>query len=273
MAFNPFLFLRAAGLLPAGFLSSLAGTALLRVGARTGAVGVAFRMSVVFLRTAGLILNRSPVTLGIPLPQGPAARLITGPPTFLNPLGFPGMNAFLRGFAYEDNEDLADGWLSIFGELLLSDVPLIETSVGKAIDALRRGDFITFGDEAAQAVSNDIGLADLAAFFRGIQTSEEDARAVGLPPGSPAGWVFGGVIGAVIWLDSAFTSIGRTLGGLISPEEEAVFPQLPLDPGLRRGLPTTEEQVRELGGVFNRFRRTVPDLARIIDLLKRTFRA
>ncbi len=272
MAFNPFAFIRAAGLFPgfAGFL----GSALLRVAARTGAVAVASKLAVAVLRTAGLILNRSPVTLGIPLPQGPAARLITGPPTFLNPLGFPGMNSFLAGFAYRDNEELADGWLSFFGELLLSEIPLVDTSVEKAIKALKRGDFAEFGDEAAQALSNDIGLADLAAFFRGVASAEQDARAVGLPD-PVASWVFGGITGAVIFLDATFTSIGRTLGGLISPAEEAVFPEadaLPLDPGLRRGLPipTTEEEVRQVGGAFDRFRQRVPDLLRIVDLLKKT---
>ena len=267
MAFNPFFFIRAAGLFPG--IQGLFGTALLRVAARTGVVTVASRMAITMLRTAGFILNRSPVTLGIPLPQGAAARLVTGPPTFLNPLGFPGINAFLAGFAYRDTEELADGWLSVFGDLVLE--PLVETSIGGAIQALRRGDFATFGGQAAEAFSADIGLADLAAFFRGVESAERDARSVGLP-GTPAAWVFGALTGAVIYLDAAFTSLGRTLGGLISPEEAAVFPELPLDPGLQRGLPTTEEQVREVGSVFNRFRKRIPDLLRIIDLLKRTSR-
>ena len=273
MAFNPFLFIRAAGLFPG--LAGAGTSVLLNVAGRTGAIAVASKLATTMLRTVGLVLNRSPVTLGIPLPQGPAARLITGPPTFLNPLGFPGVNAFLRGFAYEDNEDLADGWLSFFGDLLLSEVPLIDTSVEKAIKALRRGDLVTFGDEAAQALSNDIGLADLAAFFRGIQTAEEDAAAVGLPK-PVAAWVFGSVIGAVVFLDAAFGAIGSLIGGLFEGPPPEPFPDVPLDPGLRRGLeeaaklPTTEEEVRELGRVFNRFRQGIPFFARIIDLLKRT---
>ena len=281
MAFNPITFIRIAGLFP-GF-AGLFGTALLSVTARLGLVTVANRLATVMLRTAGLILNRSPVTLGIPLPQGPAARLVTGPPTFLNPLGFPGINSFLSGFAYEDNEDLADGWLSFFGELLLSDVPVIETSVGKAIDALGRGDFITFGDEAAQALSNDIGLADLAAFFNGIAQVERDFQELGLPTLSAAPWVFGGITGAVIWLDATFTSVGSAVGAFFQPPGPTSEgrppdikrppppgpPGVPLDPGLRRGLPTTEAQVREVGKAFGRFRKFVPDLARIIAILKR----
>ena len=277
MAFNPFLFIRAAGLFPG--LAGAGGSVLLNVANRTGAIAVASKLATTFLRTAGFILNRSPVTLGIPLPQGPAARLITGPPTFLNPLGFPGMNAFLRGFAYEDNEDLADGWLSFFGDLLLSEVPLIDTSVEKAIKALRRGDLVTFGDEAAQAISNDIGLADLAAFFRGIQTAEEDAAAVGLPK-PLAAWVFGSVIGAVVFLDAAFGAIGSAIGGLFEGPPPEPFGDPPFVPPFiedrERGdplgerLPTTEEEVRELGRVFNRFREGLPFFASIIDLLKRT---
>lgn len=265
MAFNPFAFLRLGGLLP-GF-AGLTSTALLSVAVRFGGTAIAGRMAINLLRTAGFILNRSPVTLGIPLPQGPAARLITGPPTFLNILGFPGMNAFLAGAAYRDGEELADGWLSFFGDLLLQEVPLVDTSTEKALKALQRGDFATFGAEAADAVKADIGLDDLAAFFRGITSIEEDFRALGLPTLHPAPWVFGGILGAVGFLDSAFTRLGRHLGGLISPEEEAVFPEAPPPPTT---LPTTEEGVREVGRVLHRFRQTIPDLARIIDLLKRT---
>ena len=281
MAFNPFAFIRLAGLFP-GF-TGLASTALSSVAVRFGTTAVASKLAVSILRTAGYILNRSPVTLGIPLANTPAGRLVTGPPTFLNPLGFPGINSFLAGFAYRDNEELADGWLSFFGDLIFSEVPLVETSTEKAIKALRRGDLQTFGAEAADAVAADIGLAALAAFFRGIESSEADLQAVGFPlAASPASIVFGGVVAAVRFLDSAFTAIGRGLGGLLEPPDPPeTGPDPPsfrdIDTALKtalreaaKGLPTTEDEVREVGRTFNRFRQFLPDLARIIDLLKRT---
>lgn len=276
MAFNPFTFLRLAGLLPG--LGGLAGTAIGAVASRVGGTVIASKLAITLLRTAGFILNRSPVTLGLPFPNTPAGRLLTGPPTFLNPIGFPGINSFLVGFAFEDREALADGWLSWFGDLILADVPLVDSSLEKAIDALARGDLVTFGGEAADSLSQDIGLSDLAAFFRGLQTVEADFQAVGLPTLSLAPWVFGGIIGAVVWLDEAFEAAGRFLGGVAEMEEGDPLPpipdfgDLPLDPGLRRGLPTTEEAVRRVGKAFARFRRRIPDLARIIDLLRKTRR-
>ena len=252
---------------------------------RFGTSAIAGRLAVSILRTAGYILNRSPVTLGIPFANTPAGRLVTGPPTFLNPLGFPGINSFLAGFAYTDNKDLADGWLSFFGDLVLQDVPLVDTSTEQAIRALQRGDLGAFGEAAADALRNDLGLDTLAAFFRGLTTVEEDFQAVGLPTLSPANWLFGGVIAGVRLLDAAFTSFGQFLGGLAEPPP-FIPPGLVEPPGFvtfKRGdetqeefverlskLPTTPAQVRDLSKAFGRFRERIPDLARIIDLLKRT---
>ncbi len=291
---NIFILLRVAGLLPRGGLTSLLIFGFFRVFARTGAVGLAARMAIVFLRTIGLIQNESGFLPGLPIPSTPLTRL------FPSIVGFPftggagaGFNSFLRGAAYRNGVELADGWLSIFGELLLSETAAVDTSVGLAIDALRRLDFVGFGNAAGSAVSNEVGLADLAAFFRGIAESEADFQRLGLPTGSVAPWVFGAAIGAVIFLDAAVTSVGGTVGRLVgeflgpafpsegrppdikrpppgtSPPTDIVIGDLPLDPGLRRGLPVTEEEVREVVKVFGRFQRRLSDFARIIAILKR----
>ncbi len=290
---NIFILLRVAGLLPRGGLILFFGAGLLRVAARTGAVGLAARMAIVFLRTVGLIQNESGFLPGLPIPSTPLTRL------FPSIVGFPftggagiGFNSFLAGLAFRNRTELADGWLSIFGELIFSDAPGVESSIEKAIKALNRFDFVGFGNNAAQALSNEVGLADLAAFFRGVAESEADFQRLGLGTGVIAPWVFGGLIGAVIFLDAAVTSVGSTVGRLLGEVVGPAFPSegrppdikrpppgvtpqvdigdFPLDPGLRRDLPVTESEVREVVKVFSRFRRRLSDFARILDVLRRS---
>ena len=244
-----------------GILDAL-GNLAVRVG-----VAAASKLAIAYLRTGGYIMNQLPVTLGIPLPQGPAARLITGPPTFLNPLGFPGMNSFLSGFAYSDQEEMVEGWLSLFGDVVLAPVPGVESSLEKALKALVRFDFITFGEEASDVLKGEVGLDDVAAFFQGVAQVTKDFQALGLPTVHPAPWIFGGVIGGIQWLDQVVSDVGGFLGGLV----EGVVPtELPEVPPFDPDLPTTPEDVRGVVRAVGRLREGFPELLRVIDLLKRS---
>ncbi len=294
MAFNPFFFLRLAGLLPG--LAGLTTTALTAVTLRFGTTAVATRLSVLILRTAGFIQNKSGF-LNQPVPSNPATRLLFGTPTFLSPLfGFPGTASFLAGFAFEDKESLVRGWLSFFGELVFNEVPGVEGNAERALKALGKLDFIGFGEAAADAVKEDIGLAGLVGFFNGIAQIERDFQALNLPTINPAPWLFGGIIGTVVWLDQVFTDVGSAVAGFLSSEGRA--PDIKRPPGtgptqpptsegrppdIKRPpppaadplpitpppVPTTEEDVRTVAKAFARFRRQLPDLARIIAILKR----
>ncbi len=290
MAFNPFFFLRLAGLLPG--LAGLTTTALSAVTLRFGTTALATRLSTLILRTAGFIQNQSGF-LNQPVPSNPATRLLFGTPTFLSPLfGFPGTASFLAGFAYEDREALARGWLSFFGELAFNEVPGVEGNAERAIKALRRLDWVAFGEAAADAVKEDIGLAALVGFFNGIAQIERDFQALNLPTINPAPWLFGGIIGTVLWLDRVFTDVGSAVTEFFDPgrppdikrpptEKPPTPPSGERPPDIKRPppppseplpLPTTQEDVRQVGQAFARFREFLPALARIIDALKKTDR-
>ena len=241
-------------------------------------VRVATMFATVWLRTAGYLQRVTGFTAG-PLPfteSTPATRLLGGPIVF--PFGFiPGTASFLEGFAYKDSEDLADGWLSFVGEVVFAPVPGIETGTEKALKALKRGDVATFSGEMAETLQEVTGLADLAAFFRGVEQIGKDFQALGLPTLHPAPWFWAGAIGTVSWLDKLFTDLGGQLEGLITPPptpppvipEHVVHREHGHPLGHPADLPTTPEAVREFFRATRRVIQRVPDLWRIIQELKK----
>lgn len=156
------------------FLGALIKRGAPRIGSAV-AVNVLMRLAIPVFRTAGLFQNR--LLRGIfGREPTPAERLLAGVtsgfPTYVNPF----FTAFLSGAAYENNEELAEGWLSFFGELLLS--PVIETDATRAIKKAGEKDFFAVMDALAELASDELGLEDLAAVFRGIGKAASDFEAL-----------------------------------------------------------------------------------------------
>lgn len=271
-----------AGLFP-GF-AGLFTTALESLVVRFGNTTIAGRLAVVFLRTVGFIQNRTGF-LAQPVPSNAFTRLVFGTPTFLSPIfGFPGTSSFLKGFAYRDNEELTRGWLSFFGELLLAEVPGVEGNFEVGLKRLKRGDFAGFGESVANAFQEDLGLAAVGAFFRGIAEIDRDFQKLGLPTLYPAPWVFGGLFAVVNFFDALITQTGRDLGGLLGGLVDPPRPgekgrgKLPRDPALQnflddlkdpsRTLPTTPTAVRRSLVTFRRSISRFRAARGILELLK-----
>lgn len=248
------LALRLGGIIPFGGLGGSLLGALGGLAARFGATAIAAKLAVAWIRTGGLIMNTTGTLPGLPIPSTPATRLLLGPFTFFpTTLATPQLNSFIKGFAYRDTEEMARGWLSLFGELVLKDVPGVEGNTETALRRLGEADFVGFGEAAANAVAEDVGLSSVAAFFRGIAEVAKDAKAVGLP-GLPAPAVFSGALGAIVWLDQAISGAGGFLGGLLG----GTLP--PFEPE----LPTTEEEVKRAVRRVRRVFRGVSTLAPLI---------
>ncbi len=270
-------FLRLAGLLPG--IAGLFTTAAASLVVRFSSTAVAGKLAVTLLRTIGRVQNVSGFLPGLPIPATPVTRL------FPSLVGFPftggagiGLNSFLAGFAYRDNEELVRGWTSFFGELALKDVPLVEGNLETALRRLGDGDFVGFGEAAANAFSEDIGLASVGAFFRGLSAIERDFQQLGLPTAIPAPWVFGGLFAVVNFFDSLITKTGRDLGGLFEdPGRRRPKPVRP-DPALQnflddlrdpsRTLPTTPMAIRRSLVTFRRSISRFRAARGILELLK-----
>lgn len=173
---------------------------------RLATTGVATRLAVALLRTAGYLQNTFPELYtfpGLPSVATPAGRLLRPVPTFLNPLGFgfPFIGSFLTGFAFKNENELKTGWLSFFGELLLS--PVVEGNTEEALKDLGAGDPMGFFDQVGQAFSEETGLNFLASFFRGLGTWSADVgQVLGIPlPGNIVGE-------SVIWVDTFLDTFG-----------------------------------------------------------------
>ena len=194
------------------------------------------RLFVPTVRTAGFFFNRFLGAKDISARE----RLLIG-----STLGFPaGINpflfAFMSGAAYETRNDVAKGWLSLFGEILLS--PVVEGNLEAGIKEAAKLDFREVMNVVARAFAEDVGVSDLAAIFRGFGAASRDAKEL-LGIDVPLGPIAGGIV----WLD-------RAIRGFFDPFP---FPGLgppgdpgPLDPGLRRGLDAKTE--RALPGAIKR---------------------
>lgn len=278
-----------APLLPfGGHFSALGLSAFQSLVARFGTTAVAGRLAMVLLRTLGRVMNVSGFLPGLPIRATPVTRALTGPFTiFPATLFFPGLNSFLAGFAYRDNEELTSGWLSFFGELLLKDVPLVEGNLEKAMKSLGKGDWVGFGLAAADALAEDVGLEGLAAFFRGVQQADVEFRQVA-PFGLPAGYFFGTLIGVVGYFDVLLRTVGRVLGGTLEELFDPKVKARPPTPGekaageeeiarmlrrleeVKKDLPTTEKDTGRFLARFKRVFRGFLGFRGVLDLIKKS---
>ncbi len=190
-------------------------------------VGVAVRLTMPIFRTAGFFFNKA---LGA-REKTPRERLLLGVT-----LGFPaGINpfifSFLSGLAYESTEELTEGWLSAFGELLFKDAPGVEGDLEVGLKAAGRTDFRGVMDAIADAFAGETGLEDASAFFRGLGAAASDFQSL-TGVALPLNWIGDGII----WLDRAVRGF---FDPLPRPPTAPTFRPgevVPLDPGLRRGL-------------------------------------
>lgn len=176
----------------------LLGAFLTRIWSRTGAqispIRFAVELAIPIMRTAGYFQNvlferiygRKPT---------PAERLLldvtSGWPAGANPF----FVAFLSGFAYENTEELTEGWLSAFGQILLS--PVVETDLEQMLRGVVTGDFFGFMDALAEWTSEAVGLETASAFFRGIKEAAADWESLtGIP--IPTNWL----AEFMIWLNA-----------------------------------------------------------------------
>lgn len=250
----------AAGVMLGAFSLSRLFSAMISAGGplifRFGATAAAARIAILLLRTTGYLQNRFPSLYqfpGLPPLDTAAGRFLRPVPTFLNPLGFgiPFMGSFLTGFAFRDDNELQTGWLSFFGEMLLSGQT--EGNTEEALKALPRGDAEGFFDQLGQAFSEESGLDFLASFFRGLATWQSDLGEVTglvLPPNM----LGEAVIFTDAFLDSfggAFNWIADLLGVTVggppprppTPEELATGEE-----EIRRRLRQATEQAEKRGG-------------------------
>lgn len=177
-----------------------------------GALGLAVNLAVPVMRTAGFFQNR--------LLEAIYGRPLTAKERFLagSTSGWPvGANpffiAFLSGFAYPTGQELAEGWLSAMGELILS--PAVESDLEDALRGATTRNFWGFMDAVAEMVSESIGLEDLAAFFRGLAAISRDAEAL-------TGWnIPTDYLGRlIVWLDDALKGVFDEPWPLPWPGEE-----------------------------------------------------
>ncbi len=142
-----------------------------RVGSAPSAIRLALELAVPVFRTAGYFQNKLFEKIYGRKPTA-AERLLggvtSGFPTYANPF----FVAFLSGMAYENDEELAEGWLSTFGALLLS--PVVETDVEQMLKGAMTGNFWEFMDALSEWSSQELGLETLAAIFRGIKEAARD---------------------------------------------------------------------------------------------------
>lgn len=224
---------------------------------------LAGRMAVVYLRTVGWVFNQTGLS---PIPgigtRTAAERLI---PTVF-PIPFP-VGAFLRGFAYRDSNQVATGWLSFFGELLLS--PVVEGNLEEATKAAGRGDIIGFFNAAGQAFTEDVGLGTIAAFFRGTETLIQDIATIAPGLGIPSNPVGE----AVIYLDGFFRTFGSSIARFLGlggpppkPGERPVMDPLPLDPAFRNRLRDIEAEAKKKKGDTREVARAARRLVRIFPI-------
>lgn len=231
----------AAAALMGAFSLSRIFSALPGVVFRFGATTFAARMAVTLLRTAGYLQNAFPELYtfpGLPSVTTPAGRLLRPVPTFLNPLGFgfPFIGSFLSGFAFKNQEEVKTGWLSFFGELLLS--PVVEGDTEEALKDLGAGDAAGFFDELGEAFSEETGLDFLASFFQGLGTWSADVgQVLGIPlPGNIVGE-------SVIWVDAFLDTFGGAFSWIADLLGVPIGGPAPRPPTPEE-LATGEEEIR-----------------------------
>lgn len=154
---------------------------------------VAIELAVPVMRTAGFFQNKL-IGKDAPFTTRLLAGVTSGFPTYVNPFFI----AFLSGFAYENDEEVAEGWLSAFGKILLS--PVVETDLEQMLRGAATGNFFEFMDALAEWTSEATGLETLAAFFRGIAEASSDfEKLTGV--GLPTNWL----AEFIIWLNATLT--------------------------------------------------------------------
>ena len=126
------------------------------------------------MRTVGWIGEELETRLGGP-PLGPVRRVLAA--TRLISLGFgPGAGSFIRGVAYPNVTEVAEGWLSFFPEFLITGTTQHRLVFGLQ-EAIGRGDFEAaldvIGDTAAEA-----GMEEILAVMRGVAQLGKDAETV-----------------------------------------------------------------------------------------------
>lgn len=227
-----------SGIFP-GF-AGLFSQGVLQLASRFGSVTIAGALANTFLRTAGWLQNTFPDLPGPVFGLGGGIGRFPGrvlPRPGL--LFFPFLGSFLSGFAYRNFEEVKTGWLSFFGELLLS--PVVEGNLETATKALGRGDVAGVFNAWGAALADEVGLETLSAFFRGVGTATADIeKATGFkfPPN---------MLGeAVIWLDGLFRAFGDLLG-FARPGRPGA-PPLPLDPAFRNRLAEIARDAERKGG-------------------------
>lgn len=235
---------------------------------RFGATAFAARMAVTLLRTTGYLQNRFPNLYqfpGLPPLTTAAGRLLRPVPTFLNPLGFgiPFIGSFLTGFAFKDDEELKTGWLSFFGEMLLS--PVAEGNTEEALKALGRGDAESFFDQLGQAFSEEAGLDALASFFRGLASWQRDlgeVTGIVLPPN---------ILGeAIIFVDGVLDSFGGVFNWLADLLSVRVGDGAPtIRPPTPTEIEAGEEEIRRL---LERARKKSGETKAVVQSAKRLVR-
>lgn len=206
---------------------------------RIGAVQIGARLVMPVFRTAGFFYNEFLGAKGL----SPRERLRLGAtlgfPANINPFIF----AFLTGTAYESREELNEGWLSLFGEILFKDFPDVEGNLETGIKAGSIRDFRGVMDAIAESFVQETGLDDAAAFFRGLGAAASDFRAI-TGVAVPFNWIGSGII----WLDRAIRGIFDPLP-MPDPPGEMRPPDV-LEPKTERELPgaikrLTSEILRE----------------------------
>ena len=162
------------------FHESLIGSIIAAPGAFIQSVGKAFvqrqtlaRFLWPAMRTIGWIGEAIEGRLGPPL--GPVRRVLAA--TRLISLGFgPGAGSFIRGVAYPNVTEVAEGWLGFFPEFLITGTTQHRLVFGLQ-EAIGRGDFEAaldvIGDTAAEA-----GLEEILAVMRGVAQLGKDAETV-----------------------------------------------------------------------------------------------
>ncbi len=202
---------------------------------RFTAAQIGLKLAIPMIRTAGFFYNRFLGALGLSARERLLIGVTLGFPAGINPFLF----AFMSGAAYENEQQLVDAWLSTFGEILFKDFPGVEGEIEKGAKALGRGDFRDLFDAWAEAFSEEAGLEDMAAFFRGLSLAASDFLDItGIA--LPLNWLGE----ATIWADRALRGFFDPFPRPSKPPAPIPFRDLPLDPGLRRGFdPKTQRKL------------------------------
>jgi hypothetical protein len=191
------------------------------------------------LRTAGFFYVQG--SRGLRPEQQPVERLLTFPRRFPGiphiPTGPPLLGSFLTGIAYENVDEMAEGWLSWQGELIAA--PLVDTKTEQAIKSAARTDFWGVMDALGEAFAEETRLEDAAAFVKGVAQVKKDWEAVtGITiPSLP--WDFIGDL--VVWAND-------TLQGRLQELPEPKPPGGPARPeDTLKGLKGLVRSIRLLG--------------------------